>query len=174
MSGKALDVPEGMETMTVDPEADAPDAEEGTPEAVTSLRLEPLHDFVIIFPDTEKKYKGAVQLIDDRQAGIVKTKFRGLVVAAGPECENVEDGHYVYFWKHAGSIQFIEDQEFRVCRENEIFAIDRRSQEEMEGPQSTGPGDKEGNPKSHADRAKSAEAAAARVEKTHLGDDGWG
>lgn len=178
---KTLETPEGVESVTVD-ESGLVDGEEeamegGTPDEVKALRLQPLNDFVLIFPDTGKKYTGKIKLVNDSIAGIVKTKFRGLVVAAGPKCETIEKGHYVYFWKHAGSIQHIEGHEMRVCRENEVLAIDLRSDEEVARELGIGSGgDFAGQDRTLADRAEAA-AEAHMIEegrKENVIDDGFG
>ena len=177
---KNLKTPEGVQFVSVD-ESGAEtgtedDIETGTPDGVRALRLQPLNDFVIIFPDTGKKYMGQIHLASPTVAGIIKTKFRGLVVARGPKVEVVEKGQYVYFWKHAGSIQHIEGYEFRVCRESEILAIDLRSEDEV--AQDIGDGDFHGQDRTLGERAEVAAEAAmnamARAPKENVVDDGFG
>lgn len=178
---KGLETPQGIESVEVDEDGGKVGEEEvvegGTPEAVKNLRLQPLNDFVLIFPDTGKKYQGKIELISEGTVGLRKTKFRGLVVAAGPKCEAVEKGQYVYFWKHAGSIQFIENFEFRVCRENEVLAIDLRSEEEVGAEDELGgSGDSLGQDRTLPERAKAA-AEAHMIEegkKENVGDFGDG
>ena len=179
---KNLETPQGIESVEVDEDGradgDGDLLEGGTPEAVKNLRLQTLSDFVMIFPDTGKKYQGKIELISDTTVGLRKTKFRGLVVAAGPECNDVKKGQYVYFWKHAGSIQFIEGHELRVCRENEILAIDLRTDEEVENEDEVGGigGDFAGQDRTLPDRAAAAASQhqLKANEKEHVGDFGEG
>lgn len=175
---KTLDTPAGVSAVSVVEDGSIVGEEnlheKGTPEDVKTLRLQPLNDFVIIFADTSKKYTGRIELASPTVAGIIKTKFRGLVVAAGPKCESVKKGQYVYFWKHAGSIQHIEGHEFRVCRENEVLAIDLRSEDEVS--QDVGHGDFHGQDRTLPERAQAAAEAHMLEEgkKENIGDFGDG
>jgi len=91
------------------------------------MDLKPLHDNVVIKADeAEEKTKGGIIIPET----VKKKPEIGIVVAVGPG--KTEDGvlvpmsvtenNKVLFNKYAGTEILIDEEEYIVCRENEILA----------------------------------------------------
>ncbi len=104
-----------------DAEKEAKEAEERTPPDLSDMI--PLNDFLVIWPAKAEKHSGKIHLLEGSSAATKgPAPDEGEVLAAGPDCKLAKVGDYTFFWKHAGSIQFLGGKSVRLIKEREIYA----------------------------------------------------
>ena len=96
------------------------------------MKLNPLDDRVVVeVMDAEEKTKGGIVLPDTAK----EKPQKGKIVAVGPgkllkdgkrAKVDVKKGDLVLFGKYAGDEVRIEDKEYKILRESDIFAIEEK------------------------------------------------
>ena len=96
---------------------------------MTKVNLKPLADRVIVKPmETEEKTKGGIIVPDTAK----EKPIEGTIVAVGPGKVTedgkqvkleVKEGDKVLYGKYSGTEITVEDEEYLIMRESDIFAI---------------------------------------------------
>ncbi len=91
---------------------------------MAEFRIQPLADRVIVKPvAAEEKTKGGIILPDSAK----EKPMEGIVVAVGPGTEDakltVKVDDKVLYGKYSGSEIKIDDEDYLIMRENDIFGI---------------------------------------------------
>lgn len=82
--------------------------------------FKPLANRVLVLPAEKEDMINGLYIPDQ-----LKTNPpRGKVEAAGPECKDVKVGDFVYFSEHAGSPLKLDNTEYLIMRETDLFGIE--------------------------------------------------
>jgi len=90
---------------------------------MSQVKINPLHDRVVIEPAPAEETKGGIIIPDTGK----EKPSRGTIVATGPGKKDdpmtVKVGDEVLYGKHSGTEVKIEGKEYLIMRETDIFAI---------------------------------------------------
>jgi chaperonin GroES len=82
--------------------------------------FKPLSNRVLVLPAEKEDMINGLYIPDQ-----LKTNPpRGKVEAAGSECKDVKVGDFVYFSEHAGSPLKLNNVEYLIMRETDLFGIE--------------------------------------------------
>jgi chaperonin GroES len=82
--------------------------------------FKPLGNRILVKPSEKEDMVNGLYIPDQ-----LKTNPpRGEVVATGPECKDLKAGDFVYFNEHSGSPLKLDNTEYLIMRETDIFGIE--------------------------------------------------
>jgi chaperonin GroES len=82
--------------------------------------FKPLSNRILVEPSEKEDMVNGLYIPDQ-----LKTNPpRGKVVATGSECKDLKVGDYVYFSEHSGSPLKLDNTEYLIMRETDIFGIE--------------------------------------------------